>query len=196
MSTLGGKKESSGFPAWMLAQALVIKAKNVLFDEAINLLYKEIDEKRMALTGKFLPIDPEKSGEMEQGLFLVQQLLEKKDAIIKDFDSSIRKLENEAKDENDVKRLDDTKRFLIAIEKIALFASYAGVFGEWFDSVSAMANANSASAILVETSRGIPHRIEALRFLIDSKLVYDKELFDDDERDIVIKAISSIDDRK
>ena len=89
--------DADATPAWMIAQALVIKAKNVLVEEAIDLLYKEIESKRMVINGSFMPMEIEKSGEMEQGLFLIRHLMEQKPNILRAMTVQINQLESDKK---------------------------------------------------------------------------------------------------
>src|SRR5580693_9882195 len=122
-------KKGQGIPAWMVAQALVIKAKNVLVEESIDLLYKEIEAKRMAVSGSFMPMELEKSGEMEQGLFLIRHLMDEKPKIMANMVHQIKELESIKKpDSATIEKIESGKKFMLAVEQIAALMTYGMVF--------------------------------------------------------------------
>ncbi len=185
------KKPGSGVPAWMVAQALVIKAKNVLLEEAIELLYREIDEKRMAISGSFMPMELEKSGEMEQGVFLIRHLMDQRPKIIASIGSQIKEMESrKSHDAKTIEKIESAKKFLVAVEKISMYMTYGMVFEQWFNDVSMAVKENDATTIIAKTSMTPEsYRVDALRFLVGSEPFKRKELFSDEERRCLESAL-------
>lgn len=175
---------NKGIPAWMEAQALVIKAKNVLLEEAIELLYKEVEAKRMAISGSFMPMELEKSGEMEQGLFLIRHLMEKKEQIMQSMAEQAARLEAKKNPTHDeVKMIDGARKFMLAVEQITSLAEYGIIFERWFADVSMEIKEDDAASVLAKTAGGAgTHRAEALRFLVNSKMFKAKDVFTEEEK--------------
>ena len=190
---MGMKKEENeeSMPAWMEAQALTVKAKNVLIEEAIDLLYKEIEAKRMAVHGKLIPMELEKSGEMEQGLFLIRNLVMEKENIMRNFTENIRKLEAEPKlSKADVEKIEAARKFMDAVEKITTLADYGSVFAQWFGAASLEVKEKDPAVILAKTSGGVKsHRTQALRYLVKSPLFSADGLFRKEEKKQLAKAL-------
>ena len=192
MKTANGENEES-IPAWMEAQALTVKAKNVLIEEAIDLLYKEIEAKRMAIHGKFIPMELEKSGEMEQGLFLIRNLVMEKENIMRNFTDNINRLEAQPKKltKAEAEKIDAAKKFIVAVEKITALADYGSIFAQWFDAVSLEVKEKDPAKILAKTSGGAgSHRTQALRYLVKSPLFDTDGLFKAEEKEQLAKALS------
>ena len=185
------KNTASGIPAWMIAQALVVKAKNVLIEDAIDLLYKEIESKRMSISGSFSPIDIERDGEMEQGLFLIRHLVDERPKIMHELSSKLKELEGIKKpDVQTVEKIESTKKFMLAVEQITALTAYGLVFEQWFNDVSLIVNEKDPAKVLAETAENKEtRRADALRFLSKSRMFKDRELFDDDERKEVSGAL-------
>lgn len=188
-------KKSDEIPAWMVAQALVIKAKNVLLEEAIDLLYKEIEAKRMAISGSFMPMEIEKSGEMEQGLFLIRHLMNEKANIIRGITIDINQMESNPKrmDAATVQKIESAKKFMLAVEQITTLAEYGIVLEQWFNEVSMQVKEQDPSAILANTSGGGgSHRAEALKFIVGSKMFKDPDIFTKDEKAYLSRAAALV----
>ncbi len=184
-------KKNDGIPAWMTAQALVIKAKNVLTEAAIDLLYKEIEAKRMSISGTFMPIELEKSGEMEQGLFLIRHLMEERANLEASFGRFIEMAEKDTKrfDATAMKRVEEAKKFLVAVATIDTLTKYGMVFDEWFEDVSSLVNEKDPAEVIAKTAGDVKsHRAEALDYLVSSKLFREEGLFTTEERDILSKT--------
>ncbi len=186
-------KSGNEIPAWMEAQALMIKCKNVCIEEAIDLLYKEIGAKRMAISGTFMPMELERSGEMEQGLFLIRHLTDQKENLTRSFSDYIAKEESNPKALTPEKlaRIEDAKKFIVAVEKITSLTDYGRTFADWFDSASMEVNEKDPSLILAKSSGGPKtHRTEALRSLVGSKLFKAEGLFTAEEKKLMVKALT------
>ena len=186
-----GEGEES-IPAWMEAQALTVKAKNVLIEEAIDLLYKEIEAKRMAIHGKFMPMELERSGEMEQGLFLIRNLVLERESIIRNFTENIDRLEARQRlTKTDVEKIDAAKKFIVSVEKITALADYGSVFAQWFDAASLEVKEKDPARILAKTSGGAKsHRTQALQYLVKSKMFNADGLFVEREKKQLAEALS------
>ncbi len=174
----------------MTAQALVIKAKNVLVEEAIDLLYKEIESKRMAINGSFVPMEIEKSGEMEQGLFLIRHLMEEKPAILRAMTVQINQLESSKRlTSEDIQRIESARKFMLTVEHITTLLEYGTVFEQWFDDVSMRIKDTDPSIILAKTANGNnTHRTSSLRFLVNSKM-FRGGTFTNEEKNILKNAL-------
>lgn len=183
------KNVKDEIPAWMIAQALVIKSKNVLLEEAIDLLYKEIEAKRMAISGKFMPMELEKSGEMEQGLFLIRHLMGEKENIMYSMGNQISQLESEKKPTSEtIEKIESGKKFMLAVEQITTLAEYGIVCEQWFNDVSIEIKENDPAEILAKTAGGKEtHRAQVLKFIVGSKMFKAPDIFTSEEK----KTLSS-----
>ncbi len=184
-------KKSDGMPAWMTAQALVIKAKNVLTEAAIDALYKEIEAKRMSISGTFMPIELEKSGEMEQGLYLIRRLMEERENLEESFGKFIEMAEKDQRefDATAMRRVEEAKKFLLAVATIDTLTRYGMVFDGWFGDASSLVNEGDPAEILAKTAGDMKsHRAEALDYLVASKLFKEEGIFTVEERGILSKT--------
>jgi len=181
-------KESNDIPGWMVAQALIIKAKNVLIEQAVELLYREIDEKRMGMKGAFTRMT-ESEGEMEHGLFLIRHLINEREQITEQFSKYIKEHKEEAATSPvEASKLRDIRKFLDAVDAITSFATTSMVFDSWFNDVSMKVTDADPIAILVKTAEGTPARKEALVFLVSSSIFKSNDLFTKEEKGLFAKA--------
>jgi hypothetical protein len=185
------KNVKDEIPAWMIAQALVIKMKNVLLEEAIDLLYKEIEAKRMAINGKFMPMDLEHSGEMEQGLFLIRQLMADKERIMHGMSIQIHQMEMEKKPTSEgIEKMESGRKFMLAVEQITSLAEHGIVCEQWFNDVSMEVKEDDPAAILAKTAGGKDtHRADVLKYMVGSKIFKSTDLFTVEEKKTLTSAL-------
>lgn len=179
----------------MVAQSLVIKAKNAMIEEAVDILYGEIEAKRIAINGKFMPMELEKSGEMEQGLFLIRHMLEQKPEMEKYFAAMIKDYKaRKSPDEKTVRTMENLKKFMDAVDRIEALTHYGLLFDKWFNDVSKSVAGKAPEEILAKTSGGPKtHRAEAVRFLVKQKLFNDDDIFTKEERKVFTEALELLD---
>ncbi len=182
------EKDNPEIPAWMVAQALIIKVKNVLIEEAVNLLYREIEEKRMAVKGKFVKMS-DTDGEMEQGMFLIRNLMNQKDEILDQFLRYIETHKEEAKSNAvEASKIRDARKFIDAVDSITAMARASMIFDAWFNGVSMQIHEKDPAAILAGTAKEDNDRRDALSFLVTNQIFKSAELFTKDERAVLTKT--------
>jgi hypothetical protein len=186
--------DNDGIPAWMVAQALIVKMKNIMIEEAVGLLYREIEEKRMAVNGSFVKMS-DKDGEVEQGIFLIENLMDKRSEIMADVGGAI----SRASARPDVlggqqtRNIEAAKAFLKAVDEITALYTYGRVFEGWFDDASSHVHGRDPATILAATCGGVEsHRAAALKFLVESRIFRESGILIDTERDIIISAVHKI----
>ncbi len=176
-------------PQWMLAQEILVKTKNELILEAIDLVHIEIDEKRLEINGNTVKL-PDKSSEIEMDMLIISNLLEKEDEISKQYSEFIKKIENGEEEKPElIERMDELKKFLMAISSIHLLMGFVKVIDSWVLDFAETMKINNTAMIIAETAKRNVERIDILEFVIKSKNFLKSEALSDEEIDIVKKAL-------
>ena len=88
-----------------------------------------------------------------------------------------------------MQKIEDVKKFMLAVEQITTLVEYGIVFEEWFNDVSMQVRETSPAAILAKTaSIGGVHRTDTLKFLVGSK-VFRGNVFTNEEKDCFRDAL-------
>jgi hypothetical protein len=174
-------------PAWLLCQDICARAQEELTSQAIETLDREIEAKRLKIDGHLVTAD-EGTNEIEKKLFVIGKIVDGEQEIYNNYMGMISKLENS---ENEltgklVERIEELKRFLLAVSTISILMRYSKLFRNWFEDIGHHFKENSAENILFKTMN--PSRLEALEFITKNKRIIFENLFSENELNIMMNA--------
>lgn len=167
-------------PKWMIAQDILVKAKNELILEAVDTLHIEIKEKRLEVNGSVIKL-PDKSSEIEMDMLILNNLLEQEQQIVENYGKFIKEKEDSEKDPAMIERINELKKFLMAVTQIKILMNFAKTIDEWVLDFANSMNIDGVAKILAETAKKNVERIEILSFIIDNKKFYDNEALSNEE---------------
>ncbi|HUY70531.1 MAG TPA: hypothetical protein VMV00_03110 [Candidatus Baltobacteraceae bacterium] len=176
-------------PAWMTCVDILNKAKVELITEAMDTLNNEISEKRIEVNGSLITL-PERPNDADRDMFIITRMLEEAPQIKERYGSFIQ-TNLESKDANVVMQVERGKKFLMALEQIELLINYSTYIDEWMQDASVLANIKDPSEIMARTIAHQKAREEILVFMLESKTFVKEEIFTDEERRILSKALKS-----
>ncbi len=155
----------SDVKAWLLCEDVLTQIKDELVLEAVDILKKEKKEGRMSISG-YVPAMPEKGGELEEDLFMINKVVEN----AKEMRSTwSRYLEDSGSDGSvPPSRIEELKKFLLAVDAIDLLMHTSNVFKKWADDTGRFQKTERPVDVIVESARGSKTRIEALGFVLSS----------------------------
>jgi hypothetical protein len=151
-----------GGTAWLEAQAFLIKIKDEMLARALDTLDAEIKAGRAAINGRL--VTAVEQNDSETRMFVLDNIVDNADAIIRRHSQSIEELEGSGSlDAATVERIEELKRFLLAVGKMKMLYDYSVELGGWASEVSADTPGSSIVGIL---SYGITdYRKEMLDFM-------------------------------
>ncbi len=179
-------------PAWLLCENLLVDIKNELVLEAIDVLHGEIKEGRIEVNGGLVTASEGKEG-IEKDLFIINKIVENGKATTEKFMEYIREKEGNSSelDEYAVHRIEDMKRFLIAVGKISYLMELSVVFNAWVDDAGREARITDPVEILERTVLENKERLPALEFVLGKKFRID-DAISENEKEILEKALSKV----
>ena len=178
-----------GMPAWMLCQDLLLRMKEACISEAIETLDNEVKNKRMKIEGDLVTAE-EQSGALEKNLFIIKNITEHEGEMIDRYSNSIREMSSgeHINDPRIVERIEELKKAILAIVKIATLSRYSSLFEEWMDDVGYHTKEQKIEDVLSAT---LQHgsRAEALEFFVKNKKL--SSGFTQEEIDALVKALNT-----
>ncbi len=171
-------------PKWMIAQELLVKAKNELILEAVDTLHVEIKEKRLEINGNVIKL-PEKSSEIEMDMLIINNLLEQETKIVENYGKFIKERESSEKDPLMIERINELKKFLMSVTQIKILMNFAKTIDEWILDFGTAMKIDDSVKIIAETAKKNVERIEVLSFILDNKKFYENEALSKEEIEIV-----------
>lgn len=180
-----------GMPAWIICEDILIKIKEELILEAVDVLKKEISNKSIEIDGKFITT-PDKPSETGQDMFIIYNLLSREEEIRSRYQGYINELEKGKNnlDYSLLTRIEDLKKFLLSLTQLAILMNFAKVLELWINDVTKEMRIKEPSGILVKTINQDPQRIDALRFILNSTTFAKSNILAGDEYNILKTASS------
>ena len=162
-----------GVPAWLMCEDILTRTKDELVLEAIDLLKAEMKAGRIDIKG-YVAILPEKSQELEQDIFIVNNLIARAPEIREQYRDYLKKeADGKITDPEMILRGEGLRKFLLSVDAIDLLMRFSRVFGVWADDVGVFSKLNDPVDVMVKTANMDSERIEALSFVLSSK-TFDK----------------------
>jgi hypothetical protein len=179
-------------PAWILCNDLLIRLKNELANEAIAVLEREIKAGHIKINGSVVT-QPDEQSEGENKLFVVNNLVNDRKTMHERYDFLIAEFEaNPSKFDGAVaERMEGLKKFVLAVDEIAMLMNYSKVMDEWAEDVAHHIKESSISEIIRATVGSVPERREVLQFVLSLKSFAREGILSDPERQELAQAISN-----
>ena len=172
-------------PAWMVCEDLISRIKGELMHEAVELLHKEIDSGRIKVDGGLVTA-AEGTSEAEQDSFILGKLVAE-EPMLKERYANYLSAVGENSEPELVARIEELKKFLLAVSQISLLVRYANTFSAWFEGAGRQVKINDPSEIFHVTAIS-EERKEALNYVANSKSFSKKTAFSEKDLKIVKKA--------
>lgn len=175
-------------PAWMLCDEILTKAKDEMILEAIDILHEEINQHRVTIEG-YTPILLDRSEEMERDLFLLKNLLSRREEIRQNYKRYTE--EKEHKDPALVMRIEELKKFLMAVDGIDLLMKMSHVFETWSEEMGKYSRVRDPNELLAASTSN-EERVSALKFVLSSSKFKENEPLSEEEISIMRFALNAI----
>lgn len=156
-------------PAWMVCEDIISRASAELMSEALALLRSEIKAGRIKVDGKMVT-SSELTSEDERDIFVLEKLLDDEQNMRQRYENFANAVEsgNET-DPEVVGRLQEVKKFLLAVSQISMTVGHARTFSNWFNAAASLMKIKEPEEIIYLTAKGNAQRISALEFITSSK---------------------------
>ena len=177
--------ENENMPAWIMAQDLLTKLKYEFANREISLLYDEIKAGRVDFKGA-LVTDPDKSNENEKYAFMISHLIEERSKIHEMYDSYLKDADN-INDPNLLSRVEGLKKFILAVDSIAVLEDYKKEMDDWILDASLSITDSNPSDIIYNTLLNSPKRQEIAEFSITNPY-FKNEVLSKDEYALIKNA--------
>jgi hypothetical protein len=174
------KEEDDGIPPWMIAQDILVKIKDELVLEAIDILHKEIDAKRIAITGS-VGILPERSVEVENDLFVIRNMLESREAIHKQYETYLNAKPGDKMSKQEAVRVEDLRKLMMAISEISLLMEYGTAIEAWITDAGTLSKSKTPAEVIGKSVHPDQVRAEILAFVLKNKRFIAAEPLNDKE---------------
>src|SRR5271167_1748135 len=107
-----------GISAWLLCEDIFNRIKNELITQAMDTLQIAIDAKIIEVSGSLVTL-PDKPGETEMQMFIINRLVGEKDSILERYKAHMA-IEPDKNDPNAVIQKERLKKFLLCVEQISM----------------------------------------------------------------------------
>jgi hypothetical protein len=179
-------------PAWIVAQDLLVKAKDALRILALEIYRNEIKGKSVALEGKLVHL-PDEHNEDEEDLFVVGKLVEDRDRIGRIYQEYIIASAG-SRDPERIITAERARKFLIALGHLLAVVDYSDIFDDWIEDAGMLIRKESPVEVIADSS-GEDGRADALRFLVGDRKFLLERVFSSEEHKILQDALEIIDQR-
>lgn len=183
--------EQDSVPAWLVCEDMLTRTKDELILEAIDILRKEMAEGRIDIRG-YVAAMPEKGKELEQDLFVISNLIGRAGEIRERYaEYAKREGKGGISDPDVVLRGEELRKFLLSVNAIDLLMRLSRVFGMWADDVGNYSLLNNLIDVMVKSAGLDGDRLEALGFVVSSKVFADSKALSDEEMRLLKETLGS-----
>lgn len=180
-----------GVPAWLACEDILTRTKDELVLEAIDILRSEMKAGRIDIKG-YVAALPEKGQELEQDLFIVNNLIARAPEIREQYKSYLKsEADGKITDPETIARGEGLRRFLMSVDAIDLLMKFSRAFGMWADDVGIYSTLKDPVDIMVKTANMDDDRIEALEFTLASKTFEKNEALSNEERQVLEETLAN-----
>ncbi len=175
-------------PKWMLAQDILIKAKNEIILEAIDSLHNEIKEKRLEVNGHTIKL-PDKSSDIEMDMLVIGNILGQEEEIKKKYVEFMKSIEDKKTESPEIiERINELKKFLMAVTGIHILMNYAKVIDAWVLDFAEVMKIDDAAMIIAETAKRNVERIDTMEFMVKNRTFLKSDALNENEGEILKNA--------
>ena len=173
--------EKEGIPAWLVCEDILTRVKDELILEAVDILRKEMKEGRIDIKG-YVAALPDKGQELEQDLFMVNNLISNANDIRSQYKAYLEKESKGGIDSPEViARGEGLRRFLMAVDAIEMLMHLSRGYGMWADDTGVYSSLKDPVDVMRKSAMLDEGRAEALRFVLSSKSFASSEALENDE---------------
>lgn len=181
-------EDSKDMPAWLICGDILVRIKNELILEAIDVLHNEIEEKRMQIAGSIIAL-PDRSEETEKETLVLNKLLREEANIRATYNEYIRQIENSSSlTPETIERIGELKKFLLSLAKILVVMKFAKLFEDWVKDVGNNMKITLPSELIYSTAMSDIERVEALGFIISNRASRKEKILSDEEFGVLSRA--------
>lgn len=184
---------NEGIAAWIICEDLLVKVKAELANEAIITLQREVKAGRMKVSGRL--VSAEASSDEERDLFVANEIAKESETMLRDYARYIKEKESDRPriTSEEVEKIDNAKKLMLAVEEIATLIHYRTVTEEWILEIEGIPNINDPTRLLASTMHGKEdERVSVLGFMLKRKSIKDEKIFAEEEREVMERALKAI----
>ncbi len=174
--------------AWMQCEDMLNKIREELILEAVDTLHAEAAAGRIDIKGNVVTT-PDKSGDLERDMFVINNLLEHESEMREKYTMYITEKESSGElDAYAVGRIEELKKFLLALTEITTLMHYSHQVNAWIEDARKLSSMDDPVKIIAATMAHNEPRIELLAFVLKRKAFVKEEVLTDEERGILERA--------
>ena len=185
------QEENDSVPQWIAAHDLLIKLKDELSSRAIALLHKEEGEGRIKISGALMST-PDKNAENENDMFILNNITAKIDEMHAQYEGYLNS--DQEKDPALIKRIEDLRKFLMAMDSINILVEYSKAMDPWIDEAAVEIKSESAAQIIADTASKDTDRAEILNYICKNSY-FRNEVLNEAELETVESAAKMLSER-
>jgi len=177
-------------PAWMASEDIIIRMKDELILQAVDLLREEIKAGRVDING-YVPLLPDKPNEIQRDMYIINNLVLREHEIIEQYrpflEGSI-----EEKDPDKVRSIEGLRKFVLSVRAISTLMRLSEVAGRWADDTGKYSELKEPAQVLLSTARMGEDRVEVLDFVLSSSKFEKSEALTKAEMEMLRKVRKAI----
>ena len=171
-----------GMKEWILSEELLSRIEYVLRNEAVEVLRKEVKSGHITINGK-LPVLNESDGDRTE-LFVIKRLIGERQTMREKYAAYLEKTSGKEHDAEGMREIQELRRFVDAVERLATLEGLAEVFNKWSESISDSMK-GSMRDIIETTAYMNQDRLGALRLILIEKAFLESIWMEKEEMDLL-----------
>ena len=174
-----------------MCEDVLTRTKDEFVLEAIDILRNEMKAGRIDIKG-YVAALPEKGQDLEQDLFVVNNLISRAPEIRERYKNYLRdEAQGSIKDPETIARGEGLRRFLMSVDAIDMLMRFSRIFGAWADDVGVYSSLKDPVDVMVKTANMDDERVEALEFALSSKTFERNEAISNEERQLFEETLAN-----
>jgi hypothetical protein len=180
-------KSESDLQAWLVCEEIFNKIKTELITQAMDTVKEAIDSKMMDVKGSLINL-PDKASDTELYMFLISQILEQRENIVKNYEKYLNGVDYDKLSPEMLQQVGRLRKFILYIDKIAILMDYGSAFDSWMNDVAMEIREKDPSKIIRDTMND--SRIELISFVLKNQTIAKEEILTEKERKFLERALA------
>ncbi|MDE1860410.1 MAG: hypothetical protein KGH72_01705 [Candidatus Micrarchaeota archaeon] len=176
-------------PAWLLCYDMLIKVKDELTLEAIDILHDEIKAKHIDITG-YVSLLPDKSDELQRDMYIINNLLIRENEIREQYAAYLEDSSGTT-DGKELARAEELKRFLLALDAISMLMGYSRLVAKWAEDTGEFYDSSDPAEIVRRTMEPEGQRRQLAEYILSSAKFRKSDALSEDEFEIIRRSLRS-----
>jgi hypothetical protein len=171
----------------LVCEEIFNKIKTELITQAMDTVKEAIDSKMMDVKGSLINL-PDKASDTELYMFLISQILEQRENIVKNYEKYLNGVDYDKLSPEMLQQVGRLRKFILYIDKIAILMDYGSAFDSWMNDVAMEIREKDPSKIIRDTMND--SRIELISFVLKNQTIAKEEILTEKERKFLERALA------